>query len=85
MSKSISFKYNLHSKNKIIDDVSIHIPYGKVTAIVGASGSGKSTIVRLILGYYPVVEGNICIGGTNINAMDKNGGANNVVSSCKMV
>ena len=69
--KSISFKYNLHSKNKIIDDVSIHIPYGKVTAIVGASGSGKSTIVRLILGYYPVVEGNICIGGTNINAMDK--------------
>lgn len=69
--KSISFKYNLHSKNKIIDDVSIHIPYGKVTAIVGASGSGKSTIVRLILGYYPVVEGHICIGGTNINAMDK--------------
>lgn len=31
----------------------MEIPYGKVTAIVGASGSGKTTLVKLLLGYYP--------------------------------
>ena len=35
------FKYDPHALRKTIDDVSIHVPQGKVTAIVGASGSGK--------------------------------------------
>ena len=39
--KNIMFKYDPHALRKTIDDVSIHIPQGKVTAIVGASGSGK--------------------------------------------
>ena len=39
---------------------------GKVTAIVGTSGSGKTTIIKLLLGYYHVLDGEINIGTTNI-------------------
>jgi len=42
--KNIMFKYDPHALHKTMDDVNIHIPQGKVTAIVGASGSGKMTI-----------------------------------------
>lgn len=69
--KNILFKYNPHATHKIIDNVNFNIPYGKVTAIVGASGSGKTTLIRLLLGYYPVSDGTVCIGETNINDIDK--------------
>ena len=69
--ESIMFKYSLHALRKTIDDVTIHIPKGKVTAIVGASGSGKTTLGKLMLGYYPVLEGRVCIGGTDINMLNK--------------
>lgn len=67
----VMFKYDPYALKKIIDNMNIHIPYGKVTAIVGASGSGKSTLIRLMLGYYPVLKGKICIGGTDINKLNK--------------
>lgn len=66
----VNFKYNLHSPNLTIDDVSFSIPQGKVTAIVGASGSGKTTIMKLILGFYEATSGCINISGTNINNYD---------------
>ena len=69
--KNIIFKYDPHALRKTIDDVRIHIPQGKVTAIVGASGSGKATLIRLMLGYYSVLEGQINIGNTNINKLNK--------------
>jgi len=70
MINDIDFKYDRHAIGKTIDGVSLHIPYGKVTAIVGASGSGKSTLVKLLLGYYPVLKGTITIGGTDINRLN---------------
>lgn len=63
---SVSFKYDTHSSTKILDNVSFKIPKGKVTAIVGASGSGKTTIIKLLLGYYPVNSGKILIAGRNL-------------------
>ena len=69
--KNIMFKYDPHALRKTIDDVNIHIPQGKVTAIVGASGSGKTTFIRLMLGYYPVLEGQINIGNTDISKLNK--------------
>ena len=69
--QNIMFKYDPHALHKTIDDVNIHIPQGKVTAIVGASGSGKPTLIRLMLGYYPVLEGKIAIGNTDINTINK--------------
>ena len=67
----IMFKYDPHALTKTLDDVTIHIPKGKVTAIVGASGNGKTTLVKLMLGYYPVLEGQISIGGTDISTLNK--------------
>lgn len=64
---SVSFKYDPHSLGETLHQVSFDIPKGKVTAIVGASGSGKTTILKLMLGYYKVADGAISIAGHNIN------------------
>ena len=62
----VSFKYDAHSPNKALDDICITIPEGQVTAIVGTSGSGKTTMIKLMLGFYQVTEGDITIGETPI-------------------
>lgn len=69
--KTVNFKYDPHALKIILDGVNFIIPKGKVTAIVGASGSGKTTVIKLILGYYPVLSGQIIIGGTDVNALNK--------------
>ena len=58
----VSFGYD---KEKVIKDVTLTIPEGKVTAIIGPNGSGKTTILRLLDRLYPDYEGNICIGKEN--------------------
>ena len=50
--KDLSFKYDIYSPKDILSDINLFIPNGKVTAIVGASGSGKTTFVKLLLGFY---------------------------------
>lgn len=67
----VDFKYDPHSSRKILNDVSLFIPYGHTTAIVGESGSGKTTLLKLLLGYYPVSSGELSIGSTNINKINK--------------
>lgn len=64
--RHVDFKYDPHNPKKILDGIHIEIPQGKVTAIVGTSGSGKTTMIRLLLGYYPVLNGEISIGNTNL-------------------
>ena len=46
--------------------VDVVIPQGKVTAIVGTSGSGKTTMIKLLLGYYRTLGGSITIGNTDL-------------------
>lgn len=65
------FKYDSHAIVNVLDSVSLNIPYGKITAIVGASGSGKTTLIRLMLGYYNTLSGKILIGKTDVNCLDK--------------
>ena len=60
------FKYDPHNPNKTLDGINITIPEGKVTAIVGTSGSGKTTMIKLLLGYYPLLAGEITIGSTDL-------------------
>ena len=46
--------------------MSLTIPSGKVTAIVGASGSGKTTMLKMMLGFYPPVSGEVLLGNVSL-------------------
>ncbi|MFA5509278.1 MAG: ABC transporter ATP-binding protein [Candidatus Cloacimonadaceae bacterium] len=54
----------------VLKDVSFSIPIGKKVALVGASGSGKTTTVSLLCGFYPVNRGKILIDGVPLSDMD---------------
>ena len=60
----VTFGYD---SEKVVKDVSMVIPKGKVTAIIGPNGSGKTTVLRLLDRLYPDYEGNICNGAENGN------------------
>lgn len=63
--KDVSFSYP-GSEQKAIDNISFTIPEGKTFALVGASGSGKTTIARLVPRFWDVDAGQITIGGNNV-------------------
>jgi ATP-binding cassette, subfamily B, bacterial len=64
--EGLSFQYNKLAPFAL-QDIDLVIPWGKVTAIVGASGSGKTTLVKLLLGFYRPTEGKIRVGGIHMN------------------
>ena len=68
--KNISFSYPGASE-KALDNVSFEVPAGKTVALVGASGSGKSTAASLIPRFYDVQEGSVLIGGADVRNIDK--------------
>ena len=63
--RKVTFRYDTRS-NPALDDVSFDIPAGKVTALIGASGAGKTTIVNLLLRLYSATEGIIRVDGRPI-------------------
>lgn len=63
--KDITFRYG--NRKPVLNHVSFNIPKGKKVALVGASGSGKSTIAKLLLKYYEPETGEITIDGVDIN------------------
>ena len=69
--KNISFKYDNSSK-KILEDVSLEIPKGSITGIIGHSGAGKSTLISIIAGLLKPSKGNIFIDNNNIFPDAKN-------------
>jgi ATP-binding cassette subfamily B (MDR/TAP) protein 1 len=66
----ITFSYPMRPGIKVLDDFSLHIPAGKVTALVGASGSGKSTIVGLIERWYNPGSGTVKLDGRPIDKLN---------------
>ncbi len=66
--ENITFRYG--SRAPVLKDVSIKIPVGKKVALVGGSGSGKTTISKLLLKYYTPEEGKIRISGYDIEELD---------------
>lgn len=65
--RDVGFSYG--NGRKILDGVSFTVPTGKSVAVVGASGSGKSTIARLLLRFFDVESGSICINGQDIREL----------------
>jgi phospholipid/cholesterol/gamma-HCH transport system ATP-binding protein len=65
----VSFGYD--SSRIILNDVSLAFPRGKVTAILGGSGCGKTTLLRLIGGVYPAAKGSVRFDGEVVDARDK--------------
>ncbi|KAF5579815.1 multidrug resistance 3 (p glycoprotein 3) [Fusarium pseudocircinatum] len=64
--KSISFAYPTRPDTRVLEDFSLNIPAGKVTALVGASGSGKSTIIGHLERWYDPASGDITLDGINL-------------------
>ena len=62
--RNVTFSYD--SGNDALKNISLTIPEGKVTALVGHSGSGKSTVAKLIAGFWDVTDGKLLIGGQNV-------------------
>ena len=64
--RNVSFHYE-GEYDEVLKDINLVIPGGKVTAIVGASGSGKTTMLKLLLGFYPPVSGEVLLGGRDLS------------------
>ncbi|MFW9952800.1 MAG: ABC transporter transmembrane domain-containing protein, partial [Candidatus Thorarchaeota archaeon] len=60
-----------HSTGFVLKDVSFNIPKGKTVAIVGETGSGKTTIVKLISRFYDIAKGDVKVDGVNIREVSK--------------
>lgn len=72
----VGFSYN--GSKEVLKNVTFHIKDKEKIALVGYSGSGKSTIIQLISRFYDVTEGEITIGGINIKELDVNELQNNI-------
>ncbi|PZO21747.1 MAG: ABC transporter [Leptolyngbya foveolarum] len=65
---NVTFSYR--DRLPILKDLSLRLPAGKTTAIVGATGSGKSTLVKLLLRFYEVNSGYITLDGLDLQSLD---------------
>ena len=69
MFENVSFSYK--GKRNDLDKISFSIPRGGSVGIIGATGSGKSTLIKLLLRFYDVDEGAVYIDGRDIRTIDK--------------
>jgi len=66
---NLSYRYH-ESSPLVLNNITVEIPYGKMTAIVGQSGCGKTTLMKLLLRLYQEYEGDIKIGQVNLKSID---------------
>ncbi len=65
--KDVSFSYNTGSE--VLKGIKLTIPSGETHAIVGATGSGKSTIIRLLLRFHDATSGEVCVDGHDVKSL----------------
>jgi len=65
--RNVTFGYG---ERVVLRDLSLAVPRGKVTAIMGASGGGKTTVLRLIGGQHRAQQGQVMVDGQDVGAMD---------------
>ena len=64
--KNVSFKYDPQAEGYVLKDVSFRAEAGRSLALVGATGSGKTTIVNLLCRFYDIQEGSILVDGRDV-------------------
>ncbi|WP_052597759.1 peptidase domain-containing ABC transporter [Aureispira sp. CCB-QB1] len=68
--ENLNFSYSGSANDFVLKNINLKIPKGKTTAIVGTSGGGKTTLIKLLLKLYLPTEGAVKIGSTNLNHID---------------
>ncbi len=68
--KNVSFKYPFAAGGNVLDNISFKVKKGETVAIIGATGSGKSSLVNLIPRFYDVVSGNVYVDGVDVKKWD---------------
>jgi ATP-binding cassette subfamily B protein len=67
--KNVSFQYEGPLSPFVLKDIDLYIPEGKTTAIVGSSGCGKTTLMKLLLRFYEPINGEITINGHKLDSI----------------
>ena len=68
--RGVSFKYPNSSGNNVLSNINLRVKKGETLAIVGATGSGKTSLVNLIPRFYDAVEGDVFVDGVNVRDWD---------------
>ena len=66
--RNVSFTYP-DSEEKVLEDISFTAKPGQTTAIIGGTGSGKSTVINLITRFYDATEGQVLVGGADVKEL----------------
>ncbi len=67
--ENVTFRYQAQSEINTLENISFEVFPGQMVALVGRSGSGKTTIAKMILGFYAPVEGKVLIDGYDVNGL----------------
>lgn len=69
--ENVTFCYR-GDKRPVIRNLTLRVPAGQTAAIVGATGAGKSTVIKLLLRFYDVQEGRVCLDGHDLRTLKLN-------------
>ncbi|MDY6786156.1 MAG: peptidase domain-containing ABC transporter, partial [Cyanobacteriota bacterium] len=67
--EQVTFRYHPESEINVLENLSFEVKPGQTVALVGRSGSGKTTISKLILGLYPATDGKVLIDGHDVKSL----------------
>ncbi len=67
--EQVNFRYHPESEVNVLENLSFEVKPGQMVALVGRSGSGKTTVAKLVLGLYPPTDGKVSIDGQDITSL----------------